>query len=91
MRYKLNNIADCRAVVRRVWREYMVQSDEDDDRTLAIKRVLRTLPTDEQVLFILHTEIESYRTLAKIFGVSRTTILNRINEIKTKIRQRVKC
>jgi DNA-directed RNA polymerase specialized sigma24 family protein len=68
----------------------MAQSDEDDDRTLAIKRVLRKLPAHEQILFILYTEVESYRQLAKLFGVSRTTILNKVKEIKDKIRRQIK-
>lgn len=89
MRYKLQNIDDCRTILRRSLREYLCTSDEDDDRTFAIKRELRKLPPDEQAIFILHTEIGSYRELAKIFGVSRTTILNRVKTITKKIKQRL--
>lgn len=90
MRSNLHDIGECREILRRAWREYMAQSDEDDDRSLAIKEALRTLPPDEQALFILYTEVESYRTLAKLFGVSRTTILNKVADIKKKIKQKVK-
>lgn len=89
MRYKLSSIEDCQVVLRRCLREYTTESEEDDDRSLAIKRVLRSLPADEQALFILETEIGSYRKLAKIFGVSRTTILNKVQEIKNKIKTRL--
>lgn len=89
MRYKLSSIEDCQEVLRRCLREYTTESEEDDDRSLAIKRALRSLPADEQALFILETEIGSYRKLAKIFGVSRTTILNKVQEIKNKIKRRL--
>lgn len=90
MRYNLEDIEDCREVLRKVSREYIVQSEDDDDCTLAIKRELRRLPSDEQVLFILYTEVNSYRILAKIFGVSRMTIFNKIKTIKEKIRGKIK-
>lgn len=89
MRYKIKTIEDCQKILRRCFREYITASEEDDDRTFAIKRVLRTLPADEQALFVLQTEIGSYRQIAKIFGVSRTTVLNKVQEITEKIRARI--
>lgn len=89
MRYRLTSVEDCQKILRRCFREYITPNEADDDRTFAIKRVLRTLPADEQALFVLQTEIGSYRQLAKIFGVSRTTILNKVQEITEKIRARI--
>ena len=89
MRYRLTSVEDCQKILRRCFREYITPNEADDDRTYAIKRVLRTLPADEQALFVLQTEIGSYRQLAKIFGVSRTTILNKVQEITEKIRARI--
>lgn len=89
MRYRLTSVEDCQKILRRCFREYITPNEADDDRTFAIKRVLRTLPADEQALFVLQTEIGSYRQLAKIFGVSRTTILNKVQEITDKIRARI--
>lgn len=89
MRYRLTSVEDCQNILRRCFREYITPNEADDDRTFAIKRVLRTLPADEQALFVLQTEIGSYRQLAKIFGVSRTTILNKVQEITEKIRARI--
>ena len=89
MRYRLTSVEDCQKILRRCFREYIKPNEADDDRTFAIKRVLRTLPADEQALFVLQTEIGSYRQLAKIFGVSRTTILNKVQEITEKIRARI--
>lgn len=89
MRYKIKTIEDCQKILRRCFREYITASEEDDDRTFAIKRVLRTLPADEQALFVLQTEIGSYRQIAKIFGVSRTTVLNKVQEITEKIKTRI--
>ena len=89
MRYKITTIEDCQKILRRCFREYITASEEDDDRSFAIKRVLRTLPADEQALFVLQTEIGSYRQIAKIFGVSRTTVLNKVQEITKKIKTRI--
>lgn len=89
MRYRIKTVEDCQKILRRCFREYITPSDEDDDRTFAIKRVLRTLPADEQALFVLQTEIGSYRQIAKIFGVSRTTVLNKVQEITEKIKTRL--
>lgn len=89
MRYRLASVEDCQKILRRCFREYITPNEADDDRTFAIKRVLRTLPADEQALFVLQTEIGSYRQLTKIFGVSRTTILNKVQEITDKIRARI--
>lgn len=89
MRYRLTSVEDCQKILRRCFREYITPNEADDDRTFAIKRVLRTLPADEQALFVLQTEIGSYRQLAKIFGVSRTTILNKVQEITKKIKARI--
>lgn len=89
MRYKIKTIEDCQKILRRCFREYITASEEDDDRTFAIKRVLRTLPADEQALFVLQTEIGSYRQIAKIFGVSRTTVLNKVQEITEKIKKKI--
>lgn len=86
MRYKLTSEDECKRILRRVRREYTVQSEEDDDRTLAVKEALCKLPADEQAIFILHTEIGSYRELSKILGVSRTAIHNRVKEITEKIK-----
>lgn len=89
MRYRLTSVEDCQKILRRCFREYITPNEADDDRTFAIKRVLRTLPADEQALFVLQTEIGSYRQLAKIFGMSRTTILNKVQEITEKIRAQI--
>lgn len=87
MRQRIDNIDDCKRTLRATLREYLTPSGEDDDKMATIKRVLCRLPLEEQMLFILHTEIGSYRQLAKVFGVSRTTIFNRVTAITKKIRE----
>ena len=90
MRHKVTTQEECRELLRKAFREYTTQSDADDDRTLAIKRAIRHLQPSEQALFILYNEIESYRQIAQIFGVSRTTVLNEIKVIKAKIRKEIR-
>lgn len=87
---RVEDIEDCRRVLRQVMREYLAENEEDDDRTLGIKQAIAALPAEEQVLFVLHTEVGSYRQLAKAFGVSRMTIYNRVQEIKQRIKDKLK-
>lgn len=83
---RVDGIKDCRRLLRQVMRDYITENAEDDDQMLAIKQAVASLPPEERVLLILHTEIGSYRQLAKVFGVSRTTIFNRVQQIKERIK-----
>lgn len=89
MRYKLKSVEDCKELMQRVLPDYITPTDSDDDRMIAIKTAIKRLPADEQALFVLHTEIGSYRTIAKIFGVSRTTVLNKVKAIRQKIKTKL--
>lgn len=86
MRHRIDSIDDVRALLRRVARDYTVPNEDDDDRTFAIKRRVATLPNADKVLFILYTEVGSYRQIGKVFGVSRTMVLNEIKRITNTIR-----
>jgi DNA-directed RNA polymerase specialized sigma subunit len=86
MRYKLETIDDARALLRRVARDYLMPNEEDDDITYTIKQHISALPDADKVLFILYTEVGSYRQIGKVFGVSRTMVLNEIKRITNTIR-----
>lgn len=86
MRYKLETIDDARALLRRVARDYLMPNEEDDDITYTIKQRISALPNADKVLFILYTEVGSYRQISNIFGVSRTMVLNEIKRITNTIR-----
>ena len=86
MRYKLETIDDARALLRRVARDYLMPNEEDDDITYTIKQRISALPDADKVLFILYTEVGSYRQIGKVFGVSRTMVLNEIKRITNTIR-----
>lgn len=86
MRYKLETIDDARTLLRRVARDYLMPNEEDDDITYTIKQRISALPDADKVLFILYTEVGSYRQIGKVFGVSRTMVLNEIKRITNTIR-----
>lgn len=86
MRHRIDSIDDVCALLRRVARDYLVPNEDDDDRTFAIKRRVATLPDADKVLFILYTEVGSYRQIGNIFGVSRTMVLNEVKRITNTIR-----
>lgn len=86
MRYKLETIDDARAILRRVARDYLMPNEEDDDITYTIKQRISALPDADKVLFILYTEVGSYRQIGNIFGVSRTMVLNEVKRITNTIR-----
>lgn len=87
MRYQIDTLADVRALLRRVAVEYITPTAEDDDVTFAIKQRLNALPDADKVLFILYAEGCSYRQMGKVFGVSRTMVLNEVRRIKQTIQQ----
>lgn len=86
MRHRIDSIDDVRTLLRRVARDYLVPNEEDDDITYTIKQRISGLPDADKVLFILYTEVGSYRQIGKVFGVCRTMVLNEIKRITNTIR-----
>lgn len=56
-----------------------------DDETSEIFEKLENLDTGDKIIFVLYCESQSLRKVAKILGVSYSTVRKAINEIKTKL------
>lgn len=58
----------------------------EDVRSLAIKRAMLHLPEADRIIFALYLELGSSRKLGKLLGgISHSTILKEISNIKQKI------
>ncbi|WP_295878794.1 sigma factor-like helix-turn-helix DNA-binding protein [uncultured Alistipes sp.] len=59
--------------------------DEDDARVRRCKDALRRLSGVDRRLFILYAESGSVRKMSQMLGVSKSTVQNRVTEIRRKI------
>lgn len=59
--------------------------DEDDARVRRCKAALRRLSDTDRRLFILYADIGSVRKMSQMLGVSKSTVQNRVTEIRRKI------
>lgn len=64
--------------------------DEDDARVRRCKDALRRLSDADRRLFILYAESGSVRKMSQMLGVSKSTVQNRISEIRRKIKKYMK-
>lgn len=64
--------------------------DEDDARVRRCKAALRKLSDSDRRLFILYAETGSVRKLSHTLGVSKSTVQNRVSEIRRKLKKSMK-
>ena len=64
--------------------------DEDDVRVRRCKAALRRLPDSDRRLFILYADTGSVRKLSQTLGVSKSTVQNRVSEIRRKLKKSMK-
>lgn len=64
--------------------------DEDDARVRRCKAALRRLSDADRRLFILYAETGSVRKLSHTLGVSKSTVQNRVSEIRRKLKKSIK-
>jgi DNA-directed RNA polymerase specialized sigma24 family protein len=64
--------------------------DEDDARVRRCKAALRRLSDADRRLFILYAETGSVRKLSHTLGVSKSTVQNRVSEIRRKLKKSMK-
>ena len=64
--------------------------DEDDARVRHCKAALRRLSDSDRRLFILYADSGSVRKLSHILGVSKSTVQNRVSEIRRKLKKSMK-
>lgn len=66
--------------------DYDIMSDDDEEMRI-IKESIMNLPTANRIIFLLYSELASYRKVAKKLGVSHTIIYKQIKSIREDIRQ----
>lgn len=73
--------------------EYTVSKgvfDEDDARVGRCKAALRRLSDSDRRLFILYADTGSVRKLSQMLGVSKSTVQNRVTEIRRELKKSMK-
>ena len=64
--------------------------DDDDLRVKKSKVALRALSDTDRRIFVLYAETGSVRKLSEILGVSKSTVQNRVKDIRKKILRSMK-
>lgn len=59
----------------------------DDEEMRILKESVMNLPTANRIIFLLYSELASYRKVAKKLGVSHTIIYKQIKKIREDIRE----
>lgn len=75
--------------LHQILKEYAYDPDifnDEDERSLEVKRVMSALPEADKIIFCLYLELGSSRKLGELLGgVSHSTILKEVTRIKTAI------
>ena len=77
---------------REVRKDYDLDCDvfsEDPLRLRLAKQAVKELPLAEQTLLILYADLQSYRGLGAVLGVSHFSARKRVMAIAEKVRERV--
>lgn len=61
-----------------------ILSDEDE-RTIKIKHALTKIPLADKIIFCLQTDIQSFRKVGNILGISYTSVFNEFKRIRNEI------
>lgn len=68
--------------------DYEYNSDilcDEDERTIKIKHALTKIPLADKIIFCLQTDIQSFRKVGNILGISYTSVFNEYKRIKNEI------
>ena len=68
--------------------DYEYNSDilcDEDERATKIKYALTQIPLADKIIFCLQTDIQSFRKVGKILGISYTSVFNEFKRIKNEI------
>ena len=68
--------------------DYEYNSDilcDEDERTIKIKHALTKIPLADKIIFCLQTDIQSFRKVGNILGISYTSVFNEFKRIRNEI------
>ena len=74
--------------LKAIMADYEYNSDilsDEDERTIKIKHALTKIPLADKIIFCLQTDIQSFRKVGKILGISYTSVFNEFNRIRNEI------
>lgn len=79
--------------VKDIYKEYTFNVDDDtleyDDEMLALLKAFNKLDIADKIILELYAETKSQRKTSEILGVSRTTLIKVLNNIRDKIKQNI--
>lgn len=76
--------------IKEIIEEYKPNDDifsDDSDDVGILKESVMNLTSADKIIFLLYSELASYRKVAKILGVSHTIIYKQIKKIREDIRE----
>ena len=74
--------------LKAIMADYEYNSDilcDEDERTIKIKHALTKIPLADKIIFCLQTDIQSFRKVGNILGISYTSVFNEFKRIKKEI------
>ncbi len=71
------------------WKDIIPEYETDDIDNILYS--LKYLDPIDRVIWIIYSEVGSYRKAASVFGVSKCYFYKRMQEIKTKLKEIVQC
>ena len=74
--------------LKAIMADYEYNSDilcNEDERTIKIKHALTKIPLADKIIFCLQTDIQSFRKVGNILGISYTSVFNEFKRIKKEI------
>ena len=74
--------------LKAIMADYEYNSDilcDEDERTIKIKHALTKIPLADKIIFCLQTDIQSFRKVGNILGISYTSVFNEFKRIRNEI------
>ena len=76
--------------VKELWKTYAPREgndimEEEDIKTIALKKIIAELPSFDRTIFLLYCEMGSLRQVAQYLDVSHSAVIKKVDNIKMQI------
>lgn len=86
MNYSMNNAVNTYKLIRRDYEYSPDVMSEEDERTTRIKEIIhKHLNTADRTIILLYIDLQSYRKLGVMLGLSHMTVRREVIRIKNEI------
>lgn len=86
MNWNMNNAVNTYKLIRRDYEYSPDVMSEEDERTTRIKEIIhKNLNTADRTIIILYIDLQSYRKLGVMLGLSHMTVRREVIRIKNEI------